>query len=177
MPVSYCVECGSRLEVREAFGRPRPVCPNCGHVHFEDPKVGVGVVATNGGRILLTRRNHEPKLGEWSFPAGFVDAGENVVEAAVREALEETGVRVYVEQLLGVFQEQGSRVVFLAFAATAGDEEPVCGDECQDVRYFLPADLPQLAFSTDGAILAVWKRFVAGGSRPAAPVAIAAVTE
>ena len=71
VPVSFCVECGSRLEPREAFGRVRQVCPTCGHVHFEDPKVGVGVVATRDGRILLTRRNHEPKLGEWSFPARY----------------------------------------------------------------------------------------------------------
>src|SRR4051794_41330248 len=122
------------MEEREAFGRQRPVCSSCGHVHFEDPKVAVGVVVSAGGKILLTRRNHERKMGEWSFPAGFVDAGENVVEAAAREAFEETGVRVTVGSLLGVFQEHGSRVVFLAYAATAGGEEPVCGDECMEVR-------------------------------------------
>ncbi len=169
MAVSFCVECGARLEEREAFGRPRPVCPACGHVHFDDPKVGVGVVAARGGQILLTRRNHEPKLGEWSFPAGFVDAGENVVEAAAREALEETGVRVEVGPLLGVFQEQGSKVVFLAFAAPAADDEPVCGDECLDVRYFAPDELPPLAFGTDGAILNAWKRHVAGETQAAVP--------
>jgi ADP-ribose pyrophosphatase YjhB (NUDIX family) len=159
--VTFCVECGARLEEREAFGRPRPVCPACGHTHFDDPKVGVGVVASRDGRILLTRRNHEPKLGEWSFPAGFVDAGENVVEAAAREAMEETGIRVEVGPLLGVFQEQGSRVIFLAYAATAGPGEPVCGDECMDVRYF-PADaLPPLAFGTDAAILDAWRRLTA----------------
>src|SRR5579884_1913938 len=101
MPAAYCIDCGAKMEGRESFGRQRPVCPSCGHVHFEDPKVAVGVVVASAGRILLTRRNHEPKLGEWSFPAGFVDAGENVVEAAAREALEETGVRVQIGTLLG----------------------------------------------------------------------------
>ncbi len=157
MPDSFCVECGARMALREAFGKQRSVCPACGHVHFDDPKVAVGVVATSHGRVLLTRRNHEPKLGEWSFPAGFVDAGENVVAAAAREALEETGVAVQVGRLLGVFQEPGSRVVFLAFAATAGDEQPVCGDECLDVRYFPPDELPPLAFDSDAAILAAWR--------------------
>ena len=157
MAVSFCVECGARLEEREAFGRLRLVCPQCGHVHFDDPKVGVGVVAARDGQILLTRRNHEPKLGEWSFPAGFVDAFEDVRAAAAREALEETGIRVALGPLLGVFQEQGSRVVFLAFAAKAPDGEPVCGDECLEVRFF-PADaLPPLAFGTDAAILAAWR--------------------
>ncbi len=145
------------MDEREAFGRLRSVCSVCGHVHFDDPKVAVGVVATHDGRILLTRRNHEPKLGEWSFPAGFVDAGENVIAAAAREAWEETGIRVNVGPLLGVFQEAGSRVVFLAYAADAGTEEPVCGDECLEVRYFAPEELPPLAFDNDNAILAAWR--------------------
>jgi 8-oxo-dGTP diphosphatase len=158
----FCIACGAALEQREAFGKRRPVCPRCGHVHFDDPKVGVGVVATRDGAILLTRRNHEPRMGMWSFPAGFVDAYENVVEAAAREAWEETGVRVRVGPLLGVFQEPGSRVVFIAFAAEAGEETPVCGDECLEVRYFPPEALPPLAFDTDGAVLAAWRRYMAG---------------
>ena len=158
MAARFCVECGGALAEREAFGRLRLACAACGQIHFDDPKVAVGVVATRGGRILLTRRNHEPKLGEWSFPAGFVDAGENVVAAAAREAWEETGVRVAVGPLLGVFQEQGSRVIFLAYAAEAGDEEPICGDECFEVRYFPPDALPPLAFGTDASIVAAWRR-------------------
>jgi 8-oxo-dGTP diphosphatase len=161
---NYCVECGTRLEAREAFGRTRPVCPACGRVHFDDPKVAVGVVAAREGMILLTRRNHEPKMGCWSFPSGFVDAYEDVVEAAAREALEETGIRVAVRELLGVYQEPGSRVIYLAFAADAGEGEPVVGEECMDVRFF-PADaLPTLAFAHDAAILDAWRRTRA--SRP-----------
>jgi 8-oxo-dGTP diphosphatase len=166
--VKFCVECGGMLESRSVFGRIRLACPECGHIHFDDPKVAVGVVASRDGKILLTRRNHEPKLGQWSFPAGFADAGENVAEAAAREALEETGVRVAVGPLLGVFQEQGSRVVFLAYAASAGEEEPVCGDECLDVRYFPPERLPPLAFDTDDAILDAWRRHLASALEPAA---------
>ena len=166
VPVTFCIECGNRLQERVAFGRPRMVCPACEHVHFEDPKVAVGVVATRDGRILLTRRNHEPKMGEWSFPAGFVDAGEDVIEAAVREALEETGVQVQVGPLLGVFQERASRVVFLAYAATAPEGELACGDECMEVRFFEPDALPALAFENDTAILAAWRRTVAGAEAP-----------
>src|SRR5579885_3502749 len=141
----FCIACGAALEQHEAFGRLRPVCSRCGRVHFDDPKVGVGVVATRDGAILLTRRNHEPRMGEWSFPAGFVDAYENVAEAAAREAC----------------QEPGSRVVFIAFAAEAGEETPICGDECLEVRYFPPEALPPLAFDTDGAVLAAWREHMA----------------
>jgi 8-oxo-dGTP diphosphatase len=159
MPASFCPMCGVALEPRQAFGRERPVCPSCGYTHFEDPKVAVGVVAERDGTILMTRRNHEPKLGEWSFPSGFVDAYEDVREAAVREALEETGIRVTLEQLLGVYQEPGSRVIFLAFAARAGEGEPVCGDECFDVRFFPPDALPPPAFLHDEAILSAWREW------------------
>jgi ADP-ribose pyrophosphatase YjhB (NUDIX family) len=146
-----------RLEPRTSFGRERPVCPACGYTHFDDPKVAAGVVAERDGAILMTRRNHEPKLGEWSFPSGYVDAFEDVREAAAREALEETGIRVAIEQLLGVYQEAGSRVIYLAFAGRAGAGDPVCGDECLEVRFFPPDDLPPPAFPHDEAILAAWR--------------------
>jgi 8-oxo-dGTP diphosphatase len=157
MTAAFCPMCGAALERREAFGRERPVCPACGYTHFEDPKVAVGVVAERDGAILMTRRNHEPKMGEWSFPSGYVDAYEDVREAAVREALEETGILVTLERLLGVYQEPGSRVIFLAFAARAGAGEPVCGDECLDVRFFPPGAMPPPAFQHDEAIMAAWR--------------------
>ena len=155
---SFCSACGTRLEERPAFGRVRPVCPACGQVHFDDPKVAVGVVAARDGQILLTRRNHEPKMGCWSFPSGFVDAYEDVVAAAARETWEETGIRVRVKDLLGVYQEPGSRVIYLAYAADAEPGEPVVGDECMEVDFFPAGTLPQLAFHHDAAILDAWRR-------------------
>ena len=165
MSATYCPMCAAALERREAFGRERPVCPNCGYTHFDDPKVAVGVVAERDGQILMTRRNHEPKLGEWSFPSGYVDAYEDVQEAAVREAWEETGLRVTLEGLLGVYQEPGSRVIFLAYAARAGEGEPVPGDECLDVRFFPPDALPPPAFHHDSAIITAWREWRAARSR------------
>src|SRR5687767_13932486 len=108
---SFCVDCGGRLEERVAFGKLRGVCAVCGHVHFEDPKVAVGVVAEMDGGIVLGKRAHDPKLGAWSFPSGFVHAGEVVEEAAIREVAEETGVTVRLDRLLGVFSTAGERVI------------------------------------------------------------------
>lgn len=158
--------CASRLTPRSVFGRERPACPKCDYVHFDDPKVAVGVVAERAGEILLTKRNHEPKMGCWSFPSGFVDAGEDVRCAAVREALEETGIHVELERLLGVYQEDGSRVVYIAYAAHAGSGEPIADKESMEVRFF-PADaLPELAFVHDAEILSTWRNGrVEGGAR------------
>lgn len=157
MTAAYCIACGTQLQPDHAFGRERLVCPACGYVHFDDPKVAVGLVAERDGKILLTRRNHEPKLGCWSFPSGFVDAFEDVRQAAAREVLEETALSATVDHLLGVYQEPDSRVIFLAFAGQAGPGEPRPGDEAFEVAFFPPDAMPEPAFHHDPAILADWR--------------------
>ena len=161
--VKYCTQCGTPVEERLAFGKMRPVCPNCETVHFEDPKVAVGVVVSHLGGIILGKRNHEPKTGSWSFPSGFVDVGESLESAAARECEEETGLKVRIDRLLGAYTTPGERVIFIAFAGTAVGGVLQAGEECQDVAIFSPDALPDMAFPHDGAILAAWS---AGGPLP-----------
>lgn len=139
-----------------AFGRMRGVCPACGSVDFEDPKVAVGVVVELDGRIVLGRRNHEPKLGCWSFPSGFVDSGEVLEAAAMREVEEETGLKVRLDRLLGVYSRPGERVVFVAYAGAAEGGSLTPGEECIEVASFDADALPELAFPNDDAILSAW---------------------
>jgi len=154
---TFCRECGAALEPRTAFGKTRGVCPSCGYTHFEDPKVAVGVVVELDGGILLGKRNHDPMIGCWSFPSGFVDAGEVPEDAAVREVEEETGIVVALDRLLGVYSKAGERVIFIAYAGHAVGGRLEAGDECIEVCTFPPDDLPKLAFPNDGAILAAWR--------------------
>lgn len=129
----------------------------CGYVWYADPKVGTGVVVDDGaGRILLVRRNHEPRMGQWAFPSGFVDAGEVVEDAAAREVREETGVEVRLDRLLGVYSTAGDPVVFVAFAGTIVAGTPAPGDEALEVRLFASDALPPLAFEHDQRIMAAW---------------------
>ena len=134
----------------------RSVCPSCGYVHFEDPKVAVGVVVEMDGGIVLGKRNHEPKQGLWSFPSGFVDAGEELEEAARREVEEETGLKVSIDRLLGVYSTRGERVVFVAYAGSPVGGELVAGEECMEVATFPPDRLPEMAFPNDEAIMRAW---------------------
>jgi 8-oxo-dGTP diphosphatase len=134
----------------------RQVCPNCGHVHFDDPKVAVGVVVERDGMIVLGRRNHEPHIGRWSFPSGYVDAGEVLEEAAIREVEEETGLQIQIDRLLGVYSIAGERTIFVAYAGSAIGGELEAGEECMEVRAFPPGNLPDLAFPLDGAVIAAW---------------------
>jgi ADP-ribose pyrophosphatase YjhB (NUDIX family)/ribonuclease HI len=152
----YCQRCGARTVERMVDHRPRPVCPRCGWTLFLDPKVAVAAVIERDGGILLVRRAIDPGLGKWSFPAGFVDRGEEVRSALVREVREETGLGSELERLVGVYSEAGSPVVLIVFAARAAGE-PRPGDEASELRVFRPDDLPELAFDHDRRIVADWQ--------------------
>src|SRR5574340_945126 len=100
--INYCARCGTAVTHAQKFGRERPVCPQCGWMYFADPKVAAAVLIEQDGRVLLVRRVNEPFRGMWTLPAGFVDAGEDPAQAAVREALEETGLSIQVTKVLDV---------------------------------------------------------------------------
>ena len=157
----FCPVCGAPLEADRGPGG-LPECPACGYVAFRNPKLATGVVATLGERILLVRRNHEPMIGRWSFPSGFVDAGERVEEAAAREVREESGVEVRIDRLLGVYSTRGHPVVFIAYAGAVVSGEPVAGPEAFEVGLFAPDALPELAFPHDPAIVEAWQAWHAG---------------
>ena len=84
--IKFCTHCGANVsfEIPVGDALPRHVCKTCGHIHYENPKLVVGCVATWENRILLCRRAIEPRLGYWTLPAGFMENGETTVEAATR---------------------------------------------------------------------------------------------
>jgi ADP-ribose pyrophosphatase YjhB (NUDIX family) len=108
----------------------------------------------------LVRRNHEPRFGEWSFPSGYVDAGEALEDAAIREVREETGLEVRLDALIGAFSSAGERVIFLPYAGRVVRGRIEIGRECQDVRFFDTEEVPPLAFDHDEGILRDWRRII-----------------
>jgi ADP-ribose pyrophosphatase YjhB (NUDIX family) len=125
-------------------------------VVYQDPKLAVAVLIARDGRILLGKRgpsSREP--GKWSFPAGFVERGERVERAAVREAREETGLDIIVGDLVGLYSSDGETVVLAVYEATAVGE-PRAGDDLTEVGWFATAELPELAFPRDQRILDAW---------------------
>jgi 8-oxo-dGTP diphosphatase len=162
----FCLNCGTPLEARHHEDRERPTCPNCGFIHYLDPKVAVAVVLGNDDGVLLGRRCIDPGKGLWSFPAGYVNRGEILEEAAEREVLEELGVAVRWTGLVGVYSERGEPVVLVVYAGEveAGEPRPD-GHEVSEVRRFAVDALPAgLAFPHDRRVLADWKRAVQTGS-------------
>jgi 8-oxo-dGTP diphosphatase len=158
-PYAFCPMCGGDLETRsiKTSEPERLVCSRCGFIFYLDPKVAVGTIITddNGG-ILLVRRAIEPGYGKWVFPGGFVDRGEEVMVAAVREAREETGLNVQLERLLNVYSYKGSVPVIIVYTATMIGGCLACDDEGLEARFFAPEAIPwnELAFRSTTEALA-----------------------
>lgn len=158
--LGYCTHCACALELRLHEDRERPTCPACGFVVYLDPKVAVAVVLGDERGILLGRRNIDPKRGAWSFPAGYVNRGEVLEEAAAREVWEEMGVRPRLTGLVGAYSAENEPVIVLVYAADLPrDAEPrPDGHEITDVRRFPLEALPDLAFTHDRRIVEDWRR-------------------
>jgi 8-oxo-dGTP diphosphatase len=150
-PYSFCPMCGGGLEPRslKQSEPERLVCVQCGFVFYLDPKVAVGTVITDDrGRILLVRRAIEPGYGKWVFPGGFVDRGEEVPVAAVREAREEAGLDVKLERLINVYSYPGRAPVIIVYEASILGGTLAVDDEGLEARFFEPHEIPwdELAF-------------------------------
>ncbi len=146
---NFCPRCGASVMPVEKFGRVRPVCQQCGWIHFVDPKVAAAALIVQEGRVLLVRRVNEPHRGEWTLPAGFVNGGEDPAEAAARECLEETGLRVRVTRVFDIVSgrehPRGADFVIIYVAEVlGGDMKP--DDDADAVEWFDKNNLPQLAF-------------------------------
>ena len=147
---SFCPRCGGSLASRKLKpSEPeRLVCTRCGFIFFLDPKVAAGTLFTIEGKIPLLQRAIEPSYGKWVFPGGFVDRGEAVQDAAIRETREEARLEVRLVSLLNVYSYSGSPVILVVYAAEVIGGQLEAGDECLDVRLFAPGEIPwqELAF-------------------------------
>jgi 8-oxo-dGTP diphosphatase len=148
----FCPRCGASARV----DFPRSLhCSSCGYVAFFNPKpVGCAIAREADGRVWLARRGFEPGRGLWSMPGGFVDLGETVEEAIVRELREELGVQARIGALVGVYSRADDRTVVIVYEAALGGE-PGTSDEATEVRAFAPDAIPwdELAFWNDAAAL------------------------
>ena len=160
----FCPKCGGPLDSKtlKANEPERLVCRVCEFVFFLNPKVAAGTLFQVEGNIVLLKRAIEPGYGKWVFPSGYVDRGETVVDAALRETREEAGVEVTLRELLGVYSYSGSPIVVVVYAADILSGEPRADDESLDVDVFDPGRIPwdELAFpSTREALREYTRRY------------------
>ena len=156
----YCENCGHCLVLKQIDGVYRPICEKCGHIRYYDPKVVVVVVLEKDEKILMVKRAIPPFIGLWSIPGGYVDRGEIVENAGIREISEETTLDVDIDRLIGVFSETDHPVIVIAYAGAIKAGNPLHGPEVSAVEFFSISDLPDLAFDRDKLILEAWKNGV-----------------
>jgi ADP-ribose pyrophosphatase YjhB (NUDIX family) len=147
----FCPRCGGPLEQRQMkAGDPeRLVCTRCGFVFYLDPKIAVGtIIRTEQDRLVLVRRAIEPGYGKWVFPGGYVDRGEPLPAAALREAREECGLDVRLDGLVNVYSYPGRTPVIVVYAATAIGGRLQVDDECLELAEVDRGTIPwdELAF-------------------------------
>src|SRR5437588_6999660 len=153
----FCPRCGTALERRllKSTEPERLVCTGgeCGFVFYLDPKIAVGtIITTQADRLILVRRAIEPGYGKWVFPGGYVDRGEPLTVAAIREAREECGLDVRLDGLVNIYSYAGRIPVIVVYAATAIGGALAIDDECLETAEFDTATIPwdELAFTSTG---------------------------
>jgi ADP-ribose pyrophosphatase YjhB (NUDIX family) len=152
-PIKHCRNCGTAVTYRvpdDGDTRERAVCPSCATIHYENPLNVVGTVPYLGKRVLLCKRNIEPRWGKWTLPAGFMELGETTSEGAARETVEEAGAQFELEGLLSVLSVPRVSQVHLFYLARLTSDRFEPGVETIEARLFTEAEIPweEIAFRT-----------------------------
>jgi ADP-ribose pyrophosphatase YjhB (NUDIX family) len=150
--IKHCRACGTEVQYRipSDDNRERAVCGDCGLVHYENPLNVVGTLPVWQDRVLLCKRNIEPRFGMWTLPAGFMEMGESVEAGALRETDEEAGARVELEGLYTMLNVVRIGQVHFFYRARLLDTTFNPGPETIEARLFTESEVPweQLAFRT-----------------------------
>jgi 8-oxo-dGTP diphosphatase len=146
----FCPKCGGSLGRRllKAIEPKRLVCDTCTFIFYDDPKVAACTIPVIDGKIVLLKRGIEPSYGKWVFPGGFLDRGERVEDAAVRETREEVNLIVEAQRLLNIYSYPGYPVIVIVYLAQVTGGELTAMDETLEVQTFAPHEIPweDLAF-------------------------------
>lgn len=152
-PIKYCRNCGAAVAYRvpdDGDTRQRAVCPACDTIHYENPLNVVGTVPVLGDKVLLCKRNIEPRWGKWTLPAGFMELGETTLEGAARETDEEAGAQIEMGALFSVMSVPKVGQVHLFYLARLLSDRFDPGHETIEARLFAEDEVPweEIAFRT-----------------------------
>lgn len=152
-PIKHCKNCGTAVTYRvpdDGDTKERAVCSACQTIHYENPLNVVGTVPYWGEKILLCKRNIEPRWGKWTLPAGFMELNETVAEGAARETVEEAGAEFEMEGLFSLVNIPRVGQVHLFYRARLLSDQFDPGHETIEARLFEEHEIPwdEIAFKT-----------------------------
>lgn len=151
--IKHCKNCGTPVVYRvpdDGDTKERAVCPSCHTIHYENPLNIVGTLPHLGDKVLLCKRNIEPRWGKWTLPAGFMELHETTAEGASRETVEEAGAQFDLEHLFSVLNVARMGQVHLFYTARLLSDQFDPGHETIEARLFTEAEVPweDIAFRT-----------------------------
>ncbi len=149
--MNFCSKCGSNkivFSIPEGDHRERYNCLKCETIHYQNPRVIAGCIAYFEDRVLLCKRNIEPRKGYWTLTAGFMENGETVEEGALREAFEEACVSPAISYLACVYSVPFMNQVHVYYAAALPDDSFELTPESEEICLFSESEIPwkDLAF-------------------------------
>lgn len=153
MPIKHCKNCGGAVVYRlpdDGDTKSRAICTACQTVHYENPLMVVGTVPYWGDRVLLCKRNIEPRWGKWTLPAGFMELNETVAEGAARETVEEAGAEFDMEGFFSLVNVPRVGQVHMFYLAKLLSDQFDPGHETIETGLFTEDEIPwdELAFKT-----------------------------
>jgi ADP-ribose pyrophosphatase YjhB (NUDIX family) len=155
--MKFCSLCSHALieQIPPGDNRLRHVCSHCQTVHYQNPRIVAGCLPVWNQQVLLCRRAIEPRRGYWTLPAGFMENGETLQQAAMRETEEEACARVKALELYTLFDLPHINQVYMFFRAELVDLDFSAGEESLEVQLFHEHEIPwrDLAFPTVGQTL------------------------
>ncbi len=162
--ITYCPYCGGLLTRRHAEGRERLVCTQCDAIYYQNPLPAATALVLNGAnQLLLGKRAVDPARGEWCLPGGFIEMGETMEEASLRELREETGLEGRVMSFVGCFYQNSATyggVIIFGYRVEAGGSTPRAADDMEEVAFFDLHSLPHVAFEAHRKLIAALKEQV-----------------
>ena len=143
--MKYCSECGgNNLRYREqnSDSHFRLTCGDCHHVFYQNPKIITGCIVEHEGKYLMCQRAIKPRPGTWTLPAGFMECGETVEAAAIRETREETGAKVEIIAPYSIFSVPQIDEVYVIFRAKLIQLSDQPGPETLKVSLLTTSEIP-----------------------------------
>jgi ADP-ribose pyrophosphatase YjhB (NUDIX family) len=162
--VGFCYQCGNELvtSVPEGDDQERELCPECGYVHYVNPRILVGVFLFCDERLFWIKRGTEPNKGRWTFPGGFLEQGESLQQAAARELEEETGIAKPSADMtpFSMLSLPAINQVYLSFHCRCDEE--IAGQvtaEAADWGWYAEGDAPWAGLAYPGVEAQVHKTY------------------
>lgn len=155
--IKFCNQCGHTVEYKVPAddNQVRAVCPQCGHIQYQNPLIVVGTLPIWQEQILLCKRNIEPRKNFWTLPSGFMELEETIAKGAARETIEEAGAIFQIEKLYAIIDVVHARQVHIIYLAQLLSDQFNPGIETIEAKLFYPEEIPweQIAFKSNIATL------------------------